>query len=41
VDFPRQRSSCAAAATLAEQFLDSAALERLIPPLLEPAKPDQ
>jgi len=28
-------------ATLAEQFLDSAALERLIPPLLEPAKPDQ
>ena len=28
-------------ATLAEQSLDSAALERPIPPLLEPAKPDQ
>jgi hypothetical protein len=26
---------------LAGQFLDSAALQRLIPPLFEPAKPDQ
>ena len=28
-------------ATLDEQLLDGAALERLVPPLLEPAKPDQ
>jgi hypothetical protein len=27
--------------TLDEHFLDGAALERLIPPLLEPAKPER